>query len=675
MPPKKEKSTKATASTASSEEQEENVLWPDPYYGVDFATVADLPSTVESVREAGFDFCSVPLSHPRARFFETSSKNSMPMTRSDMVLRSQQWTSYVMGRASEWISMDSSDASVRTRSEQTFNAEIAWAAHLNLQAVLLPPVPARHTNYARLILQNALKLRTNMFLYVPIPVTLHAHTVEDMELSPQEKHMDAAWLLWNRVRLDCDSHTAVQIALVFTAELPTEASQLERWVSEPVKTIILPTHIFLANKGGHPVLSKRHQQFLQLFLRRQPNIIITGRPCHPNATSLGPYAEYVRHLHAHLPGMSEKDEFEYSFYDYLQAPLQPLADHLESATYEVFERDPIKYKLYEDAVYAALTRHPALKERGKVVEDAVQIMVVGAGRGPLVRASIRGSQRAKRKVRIVAVEKNPNAVITLRNEWEDLGWEDLVEIVASDMRLLDPAKYSADILVSELLGSFGDNELSPECLDGAQRLLKVPHGISIPYSSTSYLAPVSTHRVWTDVRSSGTLAAMETPYVVLLKTMFEIAAPKPCFHFVHPNPFLPPCGTTAAAKDQAAVIDATGLSKDGYPVDNDREITLEFTATESALMHGFIGYFETSLYEEIFYGILPERHSPGLISWFPLFFPLRNPITVLAGDKITAHVWRRSSSTKVWYEWAVSTPQRSGIVNPNGRSYWIGKFP
>jgi hypothetical protein len=35
--------------------------------------------------------------------------------------------------------------------------------------------------------------------------------------------------------------------------------------------------------------------------------------------------------------------------------------------------------------------------------------------------------------------------------------------------------------VSELLGSFGDNELSPECLDGAQRFLK-PDGISIPSS-------------------------------------------------------------------------------------------------------------------------------------------------------------------------------------------------
>lgn len=30
----------------------------------------------------------------------------------------------------------------------------------------------------------------------------------------------------------------------------------------------------------------------------------------------------------------------------------------------------------------------------------------------------------------------------------------------------------ADIIVSELLGSFGDNELSPECLDGAMRFLK-----------------------------------------------------------------------------------------------------------------------------------------------------------------------------------------------------------
>lgn len=39
------------------------------------------------------------------------------------------------------------------------------------------------------------------------------------------------------------------------------------------------------------------------------------------------------------------------------------------------------------------------------------------------------------------------------------------------MRTLElPEKI--DILITELLGSFGDNELSPECLDGAVRFLK-----------------------------------------------------------------------------------------------------------------------------------------------------------------------------------------------------------
>lgn len=50
-------------------------------------------------------------------------------------------------------------------------------------------------------------------------------------------------------------------------------------------------------------------------------------------------------------------------------------------------------------------------------------------------------------------------------------WGEQVEVVFQDMREWE-APEKADILVSELLGSFGDNELSPECLDGAQRFLK-----------------------------------------------------------------------------------------------------------------------------------------------------------------------------------------------------------
>ena len=50
-------------------------------------------------------------------------------------------------------------------------------------------------------------------------------------------------------------------------------------------------------------------------------------------------------------------------------------------------------------------------------------------------------------------------------------WGEKVQLIFGDMRVVDvPEK--ADILVTELLGSFGDNELSPECLDGASRFLK-----------------------------------------------------------------------------------------------------------------------------------------------------------------------------------------------------------
>lgn len=56
-------------------------------------------------------------------------------------------------------------------------------------------------------------------------------------------------------------------------------------------------------------------------------------------------------------------------------------------------------------------------------------------------------------------------------ERQHLEWKDQVQLHFGDMRTLElPEKV--DILITELLGSFGDNELSPECLDGAVRFLK-----------------------------------------------------------------------------------------------------------------------------------------------------------------------------------------------------------
>ena len=55
----------------------------------------------------------------------------------------------------------------------------------------------------------------------------------------------------------------------------------------------------------------------------------------------------------------------------------------------------------------------------------------------------------------------------------DPAWRDVV-VVPGDMRRVAGGFDRVDCLVSELLGSFGDNELSPECLDGAAAALLKP---------------------------------------------------------------------------------------------------------------------------------------------------------------------------------------------------------
>ena len=77
-------------------------------------------------------------------------------------------------------------------------------------------------------------------------------------------------------------------------------------------------------------------------------------------------------------------------------------------------------------------------------------------------------------------------------------WGDRVQVIATDMRDWKPEE-KADIIVSELLGSFGDNELSPECLDGAQNFLK-EDGISIPYRYRSFIAPIQSYKIYTELR-------------------------------------------------------------------------------------------------------------------------------------------------------------------------------
>ncbi|XVF19007.1 hypothetical protein REPUB_Repub11eG0073800 [Reevesia pubescens] len=600
-----------------------------------------------------------PTYRPSTMEADNNSSHVLPFVGSDLVLSPSHWSSHVFGKISSWIDLDSEDEILRMDSETTLKQEIAWATHLSLQACLLPsPKGASCANYARCVNQ-ILQGLSNIQLWLRIPLL---KTDDDSLDVDSDDSMDS-WELWNSFRLICEHHSQLSLALDILSTLPS-ANSIGRWFGEPVRAAIIHTDSFLTNARGYPCLSKCHQKLITGFFNHSVQMVISGKPVHgiPAAAigsvanridenvngvqrhPLRSYLDYVGYLYQRMEPLSEQERIELGYRDFLQAPLQPLMDNLEAQTYEMFEKDSVKYMQYQRAICKALLDRVPDGEASAVT---AVLMVVGAGRGPLVRASLQAAEETGRKLKVYAVEKNPNAVVTLHSLVKLEGWENVVTIVSCDMRLWN-APEKADILVSELLGSFGDNELSPECLDGAQRFLK-QDGISIPSSYTSFIQPITASKLYNDVKSHKDLVHFETAYVVKLHSIAKLAPSKPVFTFNHPD-HSPKKSNQRYKKLQFVIPRDTG----------------------SAIVHGFAGYFDATLYKDVHLGIEPSMATLNMFSWFAIFFPLRQPICVQPGSPLEVHFWRCCGSTKIWYEWCVTFPCPSPIHNSNGRSYWVG---
>ena len=439
--------------------------------------------------------------------------------------------------------------------------------------------------YARAI-KEAMSTGAYVQFHILMPVDGTIATVDDQdelgdlrrfarpEFSAPQPTTNAwsSWEAWNTIRSVCKYHSRLSLALEMPRKLPSLAVQA-RWFSEPVRLLTIPSSSFLVNARGSHVLSRAHQWFLFRFarLRTSPWLLLSeigslpgiddpemimsystghlspstaedadpaNEPTPAEAAQMKkkaaktssssndptPHLSYLRYLQRNQPPKSQIEQFGGGFQDYLQSPLQPLSDNLESITYEVFEKDPIKYAWYERATAQALKDWHSQKKSTSSDNGAVVVAVVGSGRGPLVTRALNASASSGVPVKVYAIEKNPNAYVLLQRRNRDT-WGGRVTVVKTDMRawkgptLPDGTFGKVDILISELLGSFADNELSPECLDGVQHVLNPQHGISIPSSYTAHFTPLATPRLWQDIhsRSSGVDPnAFEIPWVVML---------------------------------------------------------------------------------------------------------------------------------------------------------------
>eukprot|EP00931_Biecheleriopsis_adriatica_P046988 TRINITY_DN27054_c0_g1_i1.p1 TRINITY_DN27054_c0_g1~~TRINITY_DN27054_c0_g1_i1.p1 ORF type:complete len:630 (+),score=120.56 TRINITY_DN27054_c0_g1_i1:100-1989(+) len=606
----------------------------------------DIRSALSRAAADKADFVSIPLAAPGG---QGVGAEFQPSVESQFSLEGDKWRSDVVGVVSE--SLDPDTASSPAQAEvlrACLETELRWASHLGLRAVLLPP-PAASTagstsshgsgcSYARavgeLLLAGLFSLQAEAEEEASAPVALRVPL------------NSSGWHAWNRFRSLCDYHQRLSVALELVADKSTSDRELERWLAEPVRFVLLPSKAFVLNPSGYPVLPKRTKALLTRLFRYNVRVVVSEPSAEACSASehegLRARLEYVARLFQGLPPLTFAEQFAHSHLDTLQAPLQPLADNLESETYELFEKDPVKYAQYEEAVYLFLKDKLAA---GRAAPFCV--MVLGAGRGPLVAASIRAGARAEVQLEVWAVDKNPNAVHALRHRKKvEEGWG-CVQVVAGDMRSWQ-APRKADVIVSELLGSFGDNELSPECIDGAQRFL-AEDGVCIPQSYTASLTPVSAPGLWADARNGaagGGNADLETAYVVNFHHAFyPCSSIKDCFEFRHPNWALE---------------------------SNDRYVELQFDIEVDSVVHGFAGYFDCVLYGDAKISIHPKTFSEGMFSWFPIFFPLRNPEFMRKGSSIRSHWWRRHDARQVWYEWALSEPAPTPVQNPGGRSFPIG---
>ncbi|KAE9380200.1 Skb1 methyltransferase [Stipitochalara longipes BDJ] len=549
------------------------------------------------------------------------------------------------------------------------------------------------------------------------------------------------WDAWNLIRSVCKYSSRLSVALSLPRQLPIESLQA-RWFAEPLRLLSFAPSTFLKNKGGHPVLSKSHQSLITRYMRlkQAPWLLLCDvgpipgldDPLHQTSTADGfpsptavadasrsvsptpaeavellskesqkprpkqkdPAAHliYMRYLQRNQPLRTAIEKFGSGYQDYLQAPLQPLTDNLESVTYEVFEKDPVKYDWYERAIAQALSDWTEQRKPTSSPSGAVVIAVAGSGRGPLVTRALRASEMTGVAVEVWAVEKNPNAYVLLQRHNEE-DWGGLVNVVKSDMRAWKGPLRSTtgpigqaitttstapaspygkvDILISELLGSFADNELSPECLDGVQHVLAPQFGISIPSSYTAHLTPILAPRLHADIshRAVTDDTATETPYVVMLHAIDYLATSVPnhpkiqeAWEFVHPLP-----ATTLAvaeARRGGGVSGGGGGSMsggDGANEHNTRSARLKFVCKDRGVVNGLAGYFEAVLYDgdeagKVELSTRPDTidaKSKDMISWFPIFFPLKTPLYFPDDSELEVSIWRQTDDRKVWYEWLV----------------------
>lgn len=254
-----------------------------------------------------------------------------------------------------------------------------------------------------------------------------------------------------------------------------------------------------------------------------------------------------------------------------------------------------------------------------------------------------------------------------------------ISFVETDMRefdgIIDNQEVKAEVIVSELLGSFGCNEASQESLYPLIHKHMEPYGKCIPHSVYSFILPVECESVIHDIEklqqhpnylakiksqtgmNSGTSSEIDlkqVPFVVNLPHIYKHSLFKPELAFTFHYP------THREVCEFIHIFNESSTSEFAlYNDDKNNELN------EPREINGLAGMFEARLYKDVWlcnsipnpkYNNLTARKNAVVYrpsSWFPLFFPFVKPLIIGPNEnKFYVNMHRRSvPNIGVWYEW------------------------
>lgn len=169
----------------------------------------------------------------------------------------------------------------------------------------------------------------------------------------------------------------------------------------------------------------------------------------------------------------------------------------------------------------------------------------------------------------------------------------------------------------------------------------VMHGIAGYFESTLF-APLSTctsaHTQTTGGSSSSMYISPAAPPAPLLPATPAVPASVPAGGGMPPPP--PGISTAALTTADTRTGTYTGAGEQFEQKLSPQTACSSGESTSSSNSVCNINNNSSSAEDKVMLSIVPQTHTPGMFSWFPLFIPLSQPIRVLKGQAITVHIWR-----------------------------------